>query len=373
MSEEIIFIPQLPDVDLWPTRKTPQDKFDSAVQTAMNQVSSMVVALNDEFIPAVNDIIDDVNIVLEERVNIQNVSSNMRSILDVYEDLEVLNTVHDNYGTIATAVDNIPMMEAVPTQLEITKSYYDQIMAVASEGVLTPGAFNIRKPFIVNEFMPAGSTLVLPAKYFPQRDTLLIGFNGTVCIPRKDNLIEQGEYQYTEVGDNTNVLSDEIIVHFDVPAGSVFDVWILASNIERNSAEAEEAARQAKESADISVEKSEIAKEKSASAFEYAVRAENAAARAEGVVGTGPRPEVHVVKQETDMSEGEILTTPEYTPDAGSIHVYYEGLILSKDVHYEETIADTGSGKAASIKILFDTKKDDLWEFHVWNADTETE
>ena len=58
-------IPRLTPVNEWPTRKLPQERFDDAVRTAMNQMSGMVGELNDDFIPAVNGIVDDVNAVIE--------------------------------------------------------------------------------------------------------------------------------------------------------------------------------------------------------------------------------------------------------------------------------------------------------------------
>lgn len=54
-------IPNLTPVEPWPTRKLPQDTFDSAVKTAMDQMSVMVGELNDSFIPAANETSEAIN------------------------------------------------------------------------------------------------------------------------------------------------------------------------------------------------------------------------------------------------------------------------------------------------------------------------
>lgn len=52
---QVIILPRLSQVERWPDRKLPQQRFDEAVQAAMNQMSVMVDELNDEFIPAFNN------------------------------------------------------------------------------------------------------------------------------------------------------------------------------------------------------------------------------------------------------------------------------------------------------------------------------
>ena len=47
-------IPALAPVDAWPTRKLPQERFDTAVKKSMDQMRGMVAGLNGDFIPAVN-------------------------------------------------------------------------------------------------------------------------------------------------------------------------------------------------------------------------------------------------------------------------------------------------------------------------------
>lgn len=54
-------INELTPVNEWPTRKLPQDRFDDAVKTAMDQMSVMVDELNSAFIPQTNEVIDTVN------------------------------------------------------------------------------------------------------------------------------------------------------------------------------------------------------------------------------------------------------------------------------------------------------------------------
>lgn len=54
-------ISNLTPVEEWPTRKLPQDRFDTAVKTAMDQMSVMVGELNSAFIPQTNEVIDTIN------------------------------------------------------------------------------------------------------------------------------------------------------------------------------------------------------------------------------------------------------------------------------------------------------------------------
>ena len=54
-------ISNLTPVEEWPTRKLPQDRFDDAVKTAMDQMSVMVGELNSAFIPQTNETIDTIN------------------------------------------------------------------------------------------------------------------------------------------------------------------------------------------------------------------------------------------------------------------------------------------------------------------------
>ena len=54
-------ISNLTPVEEWPTRKLPQDRFDAAVKTAMDQMSVMIGELNSYFVPQTNEAIDTVN------------------------------------------------------------------------------------------------------------------------------------------------------------------------------------------------------------------------------------------------------------------------------------------------------------------------
>ena len=65
-------ISNLTPVEEWPTRKLPQDRFDDAVKTAMDQMSVMVNELNSNFIPRTNEAIDTIN----------DISTDLPTILD---------------------------------------------------------------------------------------------------------------------------------------------------------------------------------------------------------------------------------------------------------------------------------------------------
>ena len=65
-------ISNLTPVKEWPTRKLPQDRFDDAVKTAMDQMSVMVDELNENFIPQTNESVKVIN----------KISPNIDTILD---------------------------------------------------------------------------------------------------------------------------------------------------------------------------------------------------------------------------------------------------------------------------------------------------
>ena len=71
MSQTLTHISPLTPVDRWPTRKLPQERFDTAIKTSMDQMSGMVGQLNDDFIPAVNSIGQGVDTVINSLPAIQ--------------------------------------------------------------------------------------------------------------------------------------------------------------------------------------------------------------------------------------------------------------------------------------------------------------
>ena len=48
-------IQDLPNVDKWPDRKEPQERFSQRINTAMEKMQGMVDNLNNDFIPKVNE------------------------------------------------------------------------------------------------------------------------------------------------------------------------------------------------------------------------------------------------------------------------------------------------------------------------------
>jgi len=375
MSENAKLIPFLPAVEKWPTRKTPQARFDTSVQTAMNQMSGMVTSLNEEFIPTVNSLIDEINIVVEEQDHIRSVGANINDIIEVQDNLPMLGRVQDSLPMFQAVHDKMPVIEAAETHANTAKEYLEQVSLIASPGILSSSAYNIRKPFVVVKDLPEGSVLTLPAHYFPGRDVLFLGFEGAICNPRKAGVETAGEYQYTEIGEDPNTPSNQIVIHFDAPAGSVFDVWIVASaaglNIQHTEdlvAEALQYQKGAEAAADKAATSASEAAESSAEAAAQADRATEAANRANSVVGTGPHPRVHTMMQDEDAPEGESLATPPYYPFVGGLRVFYDGLLLTSGIHYAETAAAQNGGQSSSITMLFDTEAGAVWEFHTWDS-----
>lgn len=375
MSKAPIQIALLPPVEKWPTRKTPQNRFDTSVQAAMNQMSAMVGSLNGEFIPTVNALIGDINLVVAEREHIHIIGEHMDELLAVEDNLIPINELLGRIDLVQAVHEKMPHIEAAPVYADMAREYLEQTSKIASPGILASSAYNIRKPFVVTEPVAAGGVLRLPAHYFPGRDVLFLGFEGAICNPRKAGVEPAGEYQYTEVGEDPNTPSNEVVVHFDVPLGSVVDVWIVASAAGLNIQHTEELVAAAKAAADVSVSASQQAGIYAADAETDAVRAEEAAERAEhgatvvkSVVGAGQSPYVNSRLQPTDAPEGSTIQTPAYWPYAGAIHVYYEGLLLTNGINYVETAPVTEDGKAASITVLFAVDAGAVWEFHTWDA-----
>ncbi|MDR2800410.1 MAG: hypothetical protein LBB52_03980 [Desulfovibrio sp.] len=122
-------------------------------------------------------------------------------------------------------------LEAIREQAE---DYADKAEAAAAETYMESGAFNVRRCFVAEEDIEAGGTLVLPVPYYPGRAVLRLDYQGMACTPKDADVDNTGLYQYAETGDDPNVLSSAVVVHFPVRAGDKFDLWIVASALGRN-------------------------------------------------------------------------------------------------------------------------------------------
>lgn len=111
-------------------------------------------------------------------------------------------------------------------------------------------------------------------------------------------------------------------------------------------------------------------------ATDAAQEAKDAAQEAKSIVGTGKCPIVTRQIQAADQASGTDVVTPAYFPMADGIHVYYDGVLLSSGVHYQEKTPIAPSEQSLAITALFDVEAGAEWEFHTWDhvrdsADTE--
>lgn len=131
----------------------------------------------------------------------------------------------------------------------------------------------------------------------------------------------------------------------------------------RESAAAKEVI--AKGLADISLLKSET-QELVQQAEDAAERAEEAAQGVKSTIGTGKCPNVSRRVQVADQASGLAIATPPYYPFAGGIHIFYDGVLLSSNLHYKEQMPGA-DGTAEAVVALFDVKAGAEWEFHTWD------
>ena len=112
---------------------------------------------------------------------------------------------------------------ALQTAEDVEKvSHLVDVQVLASESV------NVRKSFILDTDVAAGGIVTLPAWYWPGRAHIDLRCDGVVCYLRTAGVELAGEYQFEEVGD-ISAASNQVILHFAAPAGSVFEVWVLSS------------------------------------------------------------------------------------------------------------------------------------------------
>lgn len=105
---------------------------------------------------------------------------------------------------------------------------------ITSTLFLESGVYNVRAAMRVNELVPAGSVLTLPAQYYPRRNVLFLSYGGVICTPYGVGVAGASGYQYREIGKNPNVPSDKVKIYFDAEPGMIFDVWVVTSALGKN-------------------------------------------------------------------------------------------------------------------------------------------
>jgi hypothetical protein len=127
--------------------------------------------------------------------------------------------------------------------VEAAKAEADRAALLIDAGSITSGEYNIRKAWITADDIAEGGILDLPGNYLPGRDVLYLSYEGVVCTPVKPLVASSGAYQYEEVGE-LDELSNQVKLNFAAPAGSHFDMWVVALTAEqytRATAAADEA------------------------------------------------------------------------------------------------------------------------------------
>ena len=92
----------LTHVNVWPTRKLPQQRFDDEVKKSMDQMSKMIAELNNPFIPTINEISGDVNVCVENIELIQAAPGHAATAQQKAQEAAASATKAQKQATIAT-------------------------------------------------------------------------------------------------------------------------------------------------------------------------------------------------------------------------------------------------------------------------------
>ncbi len=140
------------------------------------------------------------------------------------------------------AYDTVPLGKPTPVPTESLRNLARQIRTVFNywrermqslEDPLTldTGIWNVRRSRILEEKVPLGGVLTLPVHYYPKRNIMFLVVDGLVCTPSLPDNWDEKQRQYSEIGADPEVLSNQVTVHFTIPAGAVVDVWVISSNL----------------------------------------------------------------------------------------------------------------------------------------------
>lgn len=108
---------------------------------------------------------------------------------------------------------------------------------------LGKGVTNLRGTWRTSSALAAGDLLRLPAGYYPGRQTLLLMYDGLVCHPAGSDVPAELP-QYEDIGP-ADVLSRDVRLLFDAPAGAVWSAWVVASNVSQHQEDLTAAAERA--------------------------------------------------------------------------------------------------------------------------------
>ncbi len=261
------------------------------------------------------------------------------------------------------------------------KADADRATALVDPAVLASSVYNIRKALVAAQAVPSGSVVTLPGFYYPTRDVLYLTYQGVTCTPRLSGVEASGQYQYEEVGTDPDVPSNQIKVCFDVAAGDVLDMWVVASAAGRNIeaieallAETQAAAAQAKtaeDGAEAEADRAEMeadrAEDAARSVPDVNTALDGQVAVARNVGGTmvaeyeNP-PSPTVAEQRAvlagDLAAGVNYAVPAYIVGSNKLHVYVGGLRCDRGTdpavaQYQEVGV---TGAASTVIKFFDAQ-----------------
>ena len=150
-------IPTLTPVDPWPTRKLPQDTFDAKVKAAMDQMSTMVGELNDDFIPAANGVIEVIN----------EITPDLPTILDAPNQASAAaGSASAAAGSVTAAASEADRAadeaDRAADEADRAEEAADRAVAVADVGPATADKIGLTKP---------------------DMETIEVGEDGTLSVP----------------------------------------------------------------------------------------------------------------------------------------------------------------------------------------------
>lgn len=149
--------------------------------------------------------------------------------------LQIQQLAEESERTIKWPVSSNPpypdaqdYLNGIQAFVDAAKSYAEWAASLVDPVSIEAG-FNIRRPWVAMAAVASGGILTLPGYYYPGGRMLVLWYNGAVCSPR-DYLVEaSGHYQYEETGGDLENPSNQVKVYFDVAAGDVLDMLVLAS------------------------------------------------------------------------------------------------------------------------------------------------
>lgn len=141
-------IPNLAPVDPWPTRKQPQERFDTAVKTAMDQMSVMVGELNSSFIPAANETAEAINTLNPDLPAIRDAPNQAAAAAASAE--AAAGSAGAAAESVSAAAQEVEKAKAevvnAQAEVERAKAEADRAEAIAGVGPAMVGKLGLTKP-----------------------------------------------------------------------------------------------------------------------------------------------------------------------------------------------------------------------------------